>query len=277
MLKKCWFLLLIILSFSAYGEDNNSLYQLEKLRYEIEKEQYKGEYVIIGKLNDIIGEGTVNLNPEFFVMNFGLKTEESSVAFGNDKENKIKASEENAKTIKEFKDYLISIGVKPENIATTRYTSNTASKSVVSQSASVNHEIKVKFDISTDVGAVLKKIEPTDIRYIGDIVYGVSEKTKKEAKLKAYEIAMEDAVNQAKILTKTGNSQLGDLRNVYENKGASVNRVENRIANFNMKAKSTESISKSEAPIPISVTQDFKISVTLVCSFDMVKKVNNST
>ncbi|AVQ28306.1 SIMPL domain-containing protein [Fusobacterium ulcerans] len=273
MLKKCWFLLLIILSFSAYGEDNNSLYQLEKLRYEIEKEQYKGEYVIIGKLNDIIGEGTVNLNPEFFVMNFGLKTEESSVAFGNDKENKIKASEENAKTIKEFKDYLISIGVKPENIATTRYTSNTASKSVVSQSASVNHEIKVKFDISTDVGAVLKKIEPTDIRYIGDIVYGVSEKTKKEAKLKAYEIAMEDAVNQAKILTKTGNSQLGDLRNVYENKGASVNRVENRIANFNMKAKSTESISKSEAPIPISVTQDFKISVTLVCSFDMVKKV----
>ncbi|GAA6324177.1 SIMPL domain-containing protein [Fusobacterium ulcerans] len=273
MLKKCWFLLLIILSFSAYGEDNNSLYQLEKLRYEIEKEQYKGEYVITGKLNDIIGEGTVNLNPEFFVMNFGLKTEESSVAFGNDKENKIKASEENAKTIKEFKDYLISIGVKPENIATTRYTSNTASKSVVSQSASVNHEIKVKFDISTDVGAVLKKIEPTDIRYIGDIVYGVSEKTKKEAKLKAYEIAMEDAVNQAKILTKTGNSQLGDLRNVYENKGASVNRVENRIANFNMKAKSTESISKSEAPIPISVTQDFKISVTLVCSFDMVKKV----
>lgn len=273
MLKKCWFLLLIILSFSAYGEDNNSLYQLEKLRYEIEKEQYKGEYVITGKLNDIIGEGTVNLNPEFFVMNFGLKTEESSVAFGNDKENKIKASEENAKTIKEFKDYLISIGVKPENIATTRYTSNTASKSVVSQSASVNHEIKVKFDISTDVGAVLKKIEPTDIRYIGDIVYGVSEKAKKEAKLKAYEIAMEDAVNQAKILTKTGNSQLGDLRNVYENKGASVNRVENRIANFNMKAKSTESISKSEAPIPISVTQDFKISVTLVCSFDMVKKV----
>lgn len=273
MLKKCWFLLLIILSFSAYGEDNNSLYQLEKLKYEIEKEQYKGEYVITGKLNDIIGEGTVNLNPEFFVMNFGLKTEESSVAFGNDKENKIKASEENAKTIKEFKDYLISIGVKPENIATTRYTSNTASKSVVSQSASVNHEIKVKFDISTDVGAVLKKIEPTDIRYIGDIVYGVSEKTKKEAKLKAYEIAMEDAVNQAKILTKTGNSQLGDLRNVYENKGASVNRVENRIANFNMKAKSTESISKSEAPIPISVTQDFKISVTLVCSFDMVKKV----
>lgn len=273
MLKKCWFLLLIILSFSAYGEDNNSLYQLEKLRYEIEKEQYKGEYVITGKLNDIIGEGTVNLNPEFFVMNFGLKTEESSVAFGNDKENKMKASEENAKTIKEFKDYLISIGVKPENIATTRYTSNTASKSVVSQSASVNHEIKVKFDISTDVGAVLKKIEPTDIRYIGDIVYGVSEKTKKEAKLKAYEIAMEDAVNQAKILTKTGNSQLGDLRNVYENKGASVNRVENRIANFNMKAKSTESISKSEAPIPISVTQDFKISVTLVCSFDMVKKV----
>ena len=273
MLKKCWFLLLIILSFSAYGEDNNSLYQLEKLRYEIEKEQYKGEYVITGKLNDIIGEGTVNLNPEFFVMNFGLKTEESSVAFGNDKENKIKASEENAKTIKEFKDYLISTEVKPENIATTRYTSNTASKSVVSQLASVNHEIKVKFDISTDVGAVLKKIEPTDIRYIGDIVYGVSEKTKKEAKLKAYEIAMEDAVNQAKILTKTGNSQLGDLRNVYENKGASVNRVENRIANFNMKAKSTESISKSEAPIPISVTQDFKISVTLVCSFDMVKKV----
>lgn len=273
MLKKCWFLLLIILSFSAYGEDNNSLYQLEKLRYEIEKEQYKGEYVITGKLNDIIGEGTVNLNPEFFVMNFGLKTEESSVAFGNDKENKIKASEENAKTIKEFKDYLISIGVKPENIATTRYTSNTASKSVVSQSASVNHEIKVKFDISTDVGAVLKKIEPTDIRYIGDIVYGVSEKTKKEAKLKAYEIAMEDAVNQAKILTKTGNSQLGDLRNVYENKGASVNRVENRIANFNMRAKSTESMSKSEAPIPISVAQDFKISVTLVCSFDMIKKI----
>lgn len=273
MLKKYLFLLLIIISYAAYGEDNNSLYQLEKLKYEIEKEQYKGEYVIIGRLNDIVGEGTVNLNPEFFTMNFALKTEESSVAFGNDKENKIKASEENAKTIREFKDYLISIGVKPENITTTRYTSNTASKSVVSQSASVNHEIKVKFDISTDVGAVLKKIEPTDIRYIGDIVYGVSEKTKKEAKLKAYEIAMEDAVNQAKILTKTGNSQLGDLRNIYENKGASVNRVENRIANFNMEVKSTESMSKSEAPIPISVAQDFKISVTLVCSFDMIKKI----
>ena len=274
MIKKYWFLLLIIIIGStAYGEDSNSLYQLEKLKYEIEKEQYKGEYVITGRLNDIIGDGTVNLNPEFFTMNFALKTEESSVAFGNDKENKIKASEENAKTIKEFKDYLISIGVKPENITTTRYTSNTASKSVVSQSASVNHEIKVKFDISTDVGAVLKKIEPTDIGYIGDIVYGVSEKTKKEAKLKAYEIAMEDAVNQAKILTKTGNSQLGDLRNIYENKGASVNRVENRIANFNMRAKNTESMSKSEAPIPISVAQDFKISVTLVCSFDMIKKI----
>lgn len=273
MLKKYLFLLLIIISYSAYGEDNASLYQLEKLKYEIEKEQYKGEYAIIGKLNDIVGEGTVSLNPEFFVMSFGLKTEESSVAFGNDKDNKIKASEENAKTIKEFKDYLISIGVKPENIATTRYTTNTASKSMVSQTASVNHEIKVKFDISTDIGGVLKKIEPTDIKYIGDIVYGVSEKTKKEAKLKAYEIAMEDAVNQAKILTKTGNSQLGDLRNIYENKGASVNRVENRIANFNLKSKSAESSGKSEAPIPISVTQDFKISVTLVCSFDMIKKI----
>lgn len=159
MIKKYWFLLLIIIIGStAYGEDSNSLYQLEKLKYEIEKEQYNGEYVITGRLNDIIGKGTVNLNPEFFTMNFNLKTEESPIAFENDKENKIKASEENAKTIKEFKDYLISIGVKPENITTTRYTSNTPSKSVVSQSASVNHEIKVKFDISTDVGAVLKKL-----------------------------------------------------------------------------------------------------------------------
>lgn len=273
MLKKYLFLLLIIVSYTSYGEDNNSLYQLEKFKYEIEKEQYKGEYVITGRLNDIVGEGTVNLNPEFFVISFGLKTEESSVAFGNDKDNKIKASEENAKTIKEFKDYLISIGVKPENIATTRYTTNTASKSMVSQTASVNHEIKVKFDISTDIGGVLKKIEPTDIKYIGDIVYGVSEKTKKEAKLKAYEIAMEDAVNQAKILTKTGNSQLGDLRNIYENKGASVNRVENRIANLNLKSRNAESSAKNETPIPISITQDFKISVTLVCSFDMIKKI----
>ncbi len=45
---------ILLLLLSAYGEDNNSLSNVEKLRYEIEKEQYKGEYVITGKLNDII-------------------------------------------------------------------------------------------------------------------------------------------------------------------------------------------------------------------------------
>jgi len=66
----------------------------------------------------------------------------------------------------------------------------------------VIYGLDVKFDASANIGAVYKKIEPTDITIKKGIQYGVSEEKKQEAKLLAYEYAIKNALAQAKTIIK---------------------------------------------------------------------------
>ena len=79
------------------------------------KQQYGEKYLVVGTINNLVGIGTLKVKPDIMVTEFELKTE------GNTLEQ---ASNENAKTMTEFKKYLISLGIKSEDIETSRYTRN---------------------------------------------------------------------------------------------------------------------------------------------------------
>jgi len=250
--------------------------QLLKLQYERESLQYGGQYIRIGALDNMVGSGTVQMNPEFFYLTFELKTNASKFSMGDSNAAKLKATEENTKVMTEFKNFLTKeIGVKPENMETLQYGVVTTS-GTVKDSADVVHRLKVKFDIAAKIGDVYKKIEPTDIVVLGEPQYGVSEKTRKASKLLAYEIAMGDALDQAAAIAKAGRFEVGDVRYVQENTARPIqyrqSQANARTAVFDA-AASPAAAADEDFSVPISVVQEMKIQMTLVVSFDMIKKV----
>ncbi|MDR3260193.1 MAG: SIMPL domain-containing protein [Fusobacteriaceae bacterium] len=272
--------------------------QMLKLKYEREALQYNDAHIVIGSLDGIVGVGKVNLVPEFYTLTFELKTSASKFGSKNNKEAKLKATEENTKSMWEFTDFLISIGVKPENITTTQYYVEVKSKAL-GNVADVVHRLKVKFDITARIGEVYKKIEPTDIEVASEIEYDVSEKTKKDARLLAYKYAIKDAIVQAENIGENGNFEIGDIKSVSEkdargNYGIRIKRekfdfsddysdedgrepsvirqvervVYRDIGNVAAAEEVPEYVS-----VPISINQEIYIDISLDCSFDMIKKI----
>ena len=97
-------LLLTSVVYSAPEEDN---------KLARERLQYGKEYIVTGKINDVSGMGELTVKPDIIITNFELMTEADTLE---------KASEENAKSMNELKNYLLSIGVKESDIETARYT-----------------------------------------------------------------------------------------------------------------------------------------------------------
>ena len=87
-------LLLTSVVYSAPEEDN---------KLARERLQYGKEYIVTGKINDVSGMGEITVKPDIIITNFELTTEADTLE---------KASEENAKSMNELKNYLLSIGVK---------------------------------------------------------------------------------------------------------------------------------------------------------------------
>jgi uncharacterized protein YggE len=82
--------------------------EMERIR-----QQYGERYLVVGTINNLVGVGVLKVKPDIMITEFELKTE------GNTLEQ---ASNENAKTMTEFKKYLISLGVRSDDIETSRYT-----------------------------------------------------------------------------------------------------------------------------------------------------------
>lgn len=101
---------ILILSLNSFGNGNT------ENRTEREQKQYGKNYMVVGALSNIRGKGEIKVKPDILINTFELKTENESLE---------KASEENAKTMNEFKKYLLSIGVKESDIETSRYSKNT--------------------------------------------------------------------------------------------------------------------------------------------------------
>jgi uncharacterized protein YggE len=251
--------------------------QAQKLQYEREALKYNGSYMVIGTLDNIVGTGTIKLSPEFFTLTFELKTNSSKFGMGDSKEAQVKAAEENTKVMNEFKTFLISVGVKDEDMTTTQYSVKSVSKTL-SNAADVVHRLKVKFYLPAKIGDVYKKIEPTDIKVIDEPVYGASEKSRKEAKLLAYEYALKDIFTQAETLAKFGKFEVGDIKSVNEDNGQLQFRT-NRQSQANVFYESTDLMEsgfdlEEKTSVPYSVAQEMTVSIALVCSFDMIKKIN---
>lgn len=245
--------------------------QIQKLQYERESLKYNGTHIIIGSLDGITGIGTVKITPEFFTLTFELKTNSSKFAIGDSKEAQVKAAEENTKAMIEFKEFLVSIGVKEEDMTTTQYSVESVSKTLTN-AADVIHRLKVKFNISAKIGEVYKKIETTDIKVIDEPVYEASEEKRKEGKILAYEYAMKDVFSQAETLAKFGKFEIGDIKSISENNRQSINTQQVKAISFRYQA-STRLEPTGEVPVPYSVVQEMTVRVILVCSFDMIKKV----
>ena len=235
----------------------------EEIQLYREQLHYGKNNIVIGDVK-IKGYGSVELKPEFISLSFLLNTQSKSMGFGNDKNAQEKASEENAKIINDFIEYLLSIGVKNENISTTKYNASSGRVTFVS-SGEINHSIKVTFNIGTDIGSVLKKIESTPIKQVGEMYYSVSENTKRDAYLKAQKIALEDANKQASNMSEIGKCTLGDIKyiNTFPIKTM-------RGENDNYDPNHYKMLSKTEAP-PISTNGIITVYSEVECAYDLLK------
>ena len=109
--KTIMVIMAILLSFGILkAEMSPAEAEMERVR-----QQYGEKYLVVGTINNLVGIGTLKVKPDIMVTEFELKTEGSTLE---------QASNENAKTMTEFKKYLISLGIKSEDIETSRYTRN---------------------------------------------------------------------------------------------------------------------------------------------------------
>jgi hypothetical protein len=245
--------------------------QVKKLQYEREALQYNGTHIIIGSLDGIVGNGRVCLNPEFFTLAFELRTNSSKLGIGNAKNAQIYAAEENAKVMKEFKEFLITLGVKEEDMETTKYSVEATSKTL-SNAADVIHRLEVKFYIPSKIGEVYKKIESTDIKAVDEPMYDVSEKSRNEAKLLAYEYAMKDALSQAETIAKFGKFEVGDIKSIDDDDGHFSFRGGHPL--YEMLKEENEIINCCRrAFVPYSEVHEVTASIEFKCSFDMIKRI----
>ncbi|MGF6907401.1 SIMPL domain-containing protein [Fusobacterium sp. PH5-44] len=260
-------LLLIFISSLMFGtEQQTQGKSAEEIKFQKEQLHYGKKYVVTGFIQ-LKGVGRVEIKPESIILNFTLNTQTKGVTFGTDKTSREKASEENAKIISEFKLYLKSIGVKDDDIVTIKYDSSSG-KITMLDSGEVTHSIKVTFDVGTDIGAVLKKIESTPIKHTGDIFYGISEKTRREGFFNAQQSALEDANKQAENMAKLGGALLGDIRFINTFPANSQNMRDENMEYYRASKKSMS----YELP-PISATGVVVIMTEVECAYDLIKEV----
>ena len=354
-------LLLTSAVYSAPGEDNG----LER-----ERLQYGKEYIVTGKINDVSGVGEVTVKPDIIITNFELMTEADTLE---------KASEENAKSMNDLKKYLLSIGVKENDIETSRYakgekveeklkdeksniykttfqviitmennkfypvtdilsqeniielkninsdyrnnfyfvidtfdknreTSRKLAKEKYDRIESslkklgvqdvsifnynveetketekkkiytITHAFKVKMKSSIDMGKLLKKCEALRIKNPGRMTYDISEELRDKATLEAYEKAMNNLYEKAKIIIKNRGYELGNVtiwdrtqsgRDYLPIPAPAVMMNQSRV---NAKYFVSQADSDS-TDIPFSTAQEMKITARVSASFDIINKV----
>lgn len=112
MRKQMYMIIMVtILSFSILKGDVSPISaEMERVR-----QQYGEKYLVVGTINNLVGAGTLKVKPDLMLTEFELKTTGSTLE---------QASNENAKTMTEFKKYLVSLGIKSDDIETSRYTRN---------------------------------------------------------------------------------------------------------------------------------------------------------
>ena len=334
-------LLLTSFVYSAPGEDN----VLER-----ERLQYGKEYIVTGKINDVSGVGEVTVKPDIIITNFELMTEADTLE---------KASEENAKSMNELKKYLLSIGVKENDIETSRYSKGekveakfkdeksniykttfqviitmknvnsdyrknfyfviesfdknietsrklvkekydrieSALKKLGVQEVSIfnynvqetketekkktytiTHAFKVKMKSSVDMGKLLKKCETLRIKNPGSMVYDISEELRTKTTMEAYEKAMNNLYEKAKIIIKNRGYELGDVTiwDRTQNGGDYIPFPAPAVM-MNQRSINASYFVNEEAmestDIPFSTAQEMKITARISASFDIINKI----
>lgn len=354
-------LLLTSSVYSAPGEDN----VLER-----ERLQYGKEYIVTGKINDVSGVGEVTVKPDIIITNFELMTEADTLE---------KASEENAKSMNELKKYLLPIGVKENDIETSRYSkgekveakfkgeksniykttfqviitmendkfysvTDILNKENITELKNVNsdyrknfyfviesfdknietsrklakekydriesalkklgvqevsifnynvqetketekkkiytitHAFKVKMKSSVDMGKLLKKCETLRIKNPGSMVYDISEELRTKTTMEAYEKAMNNLYEKAKIIIKNRGYELGDVTiwDRTQNGGDYIPFPAPAVM-MNQRSINASYFVNEEAmestDIPFSTAQEMKITARISASFDIINKI----
>ena len=166
---------------------------------------------------------------------------------------------------------LISLGVNNISIGNYRTTEAAPEKKKVFY---VTHTFRVKMKASTDMGKVLKKGQSLKIKNPGTLSYDVSEATRKKATLEAYEKAMSELADKSKSLLKNRGYELGDLKYLndgspYWDYGMGDKIVMMQNSSFAIDEKMASG--SGDIDIPFSTSQEFKITVTLTASYDILK------
>ena len=337
---------------------------------ERERLQYGKEYIVTGKINDISGIGEITVKPDVIITNFELMTEAATLE---------KASEENAKSMNELKKYLLSTGVKENDIETSRYSKGekveekfkdeksniykTAFQVIITmendkfysvtdilnkeniielkninsdyrknfyfaiesfdknietsrklakekydriesalkklgvqdvsifnynvqetketekkKTYTITHAFKVKMKSSVDMGKLLKKCETLRIKNPGSMIYDISEELRTKATMEAYEKAMNNLYEKARIIIKNRGYELGDVT-IWDRtqSGRDYMPLPAPAVMMNQRSINASYFVNEEAmestDIPFSTAQEMKITARISASFDIINKI----
>lgn len=242
----------------------------EEFRLYREQLHYGKNQIVLSSVR-VVGNAIVDLKPEFVTLSFLLNMNNKGSTFGLERNaSKEKIAEEMNRYLKEFNDYLLSIGVKEDNISVTKYDSS-SKRATVADNAEVIHSIQVTFDVSTDLGAVLKKIEPSPIQNIGEVLYSVSDKTKYEGFLKAQKLALENARDQIMTIAQVNNCKVGDIRAVNLFPAETQSQGNN---DYYKEPSKGVSYSKPEIKTSSTLTNGvIRVTSSVECLYDLINEV----
>jgi len=202
----------------------------------------------------VIGEGSVNVTPDYALITSGVTTEAKTVKGGTDANSKVMAAINTA---------LLQRGIEQKDIQTSRfsirpvYAPHDARTEPKLLGYNVSNQVSVKIRNIGDLGEILDQLVTAGATDVGNIAFLVSDASK--AADQAREAAMADARRKAEVFAHASGIQLGRVEWITEDSGV-VAPVQTRAQGASAAMAATVPISAGEDTLRVRVTVGFGIA-----------------
>ena len=204
---------------------------------------------------DVTGEGIAAAVPDTAQINLGIEVESPTVTQAQQEANTI---------INSVSEKLQSLGIKKENIKTTRYNvfpkrEYTDGKSKIN-GYQVNVNLSVEIDDLEKINQVIDSTASLGANQIGQLNLTISDVEKEKLLQQAREEAVKDAKQQATDLTNAAGVKLGKIVNIHENLPLTSRPVYEMAKNTFQDSREEETqIQPGESKIKVTITLSYEI------------------
>lgn len=161
---------------------------------------------------DVTGEGIAAAVPDTAQINLGIEVENPSATQAQQEANKI---------INNISEKLQSLGIKKENIKTTRYNVYPKRKYTEGKSTIDGYQVNVNLLVEVDdlekINQAIDAATSLGANQIGQLNLTISDDKKEKLLQQAREKAIKNAKQQAADLTNAAGVKLGKIVNIHEN------------------------------------------------------------